>query len=210
MKKTHALPAAAVLACTLAACGGDTLPQPPEDVEGLIEGLIEEARRLGLSNTDPAEGSGARGRAPAAAADGASDARPAWTRLVVADEAWGLLAIAALALAAVAGVELRRRRGGLMPRGTPPTLGLSASAAAGESAPAPAGESAPAPAPAPSAGTAEVPSPPPQPARYAGPRAAQWAALQRAGWRCQGCGRAGILEVFRVGKGDGLLLRSGF
>ena len=28
-----------------------------------------------------------------------------------------------------------------------------------------------------------------------------WAALQRAGWRCQVCGQAGILEVFRVGKG---------
>lgn len=31
-------------------------------------------------------------------------------------------------------------------------------------------------------------------------KAAQWAALQRAGWRCQLCGCAGILEVYRAGE----------
>ena len=33
----------------------------------------------------------------------------------------------------------------------------------------------------------------------AGRKAAQWAALQRARWRCQLCGRAGILEVYQAG-----------
>ena len=86
------------------------------------------------------------------------------------------------------------------PRGTPPTPGLSAAAGgvapAGKLAPA----RTPAPSTAPSAGTEEAPSLPPKPARYAGRKAAQWAALQRAGWRCQLCGCAGILEVYRAGE----------
>lgn len=71
----------------------------------------------------------------------------------------------------------------------------------------------PRPRPAPSPPPASAPaSPPAVPVRrpcasgengrrgYAGRKAAQWAALQRAGWRCQLCGRAGILEVYRAGE----------